>query len=753
MESDTRVTRWQDLQCLDDNFKEQLMNLYHSDLLPLNVRHYLAHWIEAQDWDQASREVSLATVLLQNLLQHVDDQLNHFTQEQEILEQHNFRKFKHDIQAKYQEFPLQLAAIISRILKDEENILSSARQVQQAQADEVPETTMETGSQIYIRNRVVDVRNRMQTVIKEVKSMELTQEAFDFRFNTFKAQGATEPQKEIQVLLQATLNKLDQMRKNIVDALKELLGRFETLLNFLREELGEWARQQQRQYIGAPVSTSVTQLESWITATAVSLFHLRQVLKSLMELSCKLTYDNDPLKLDPAILERRTTELISCLLASAFVVENQPIMSSPIKRPLVLKTNVQFSVRTRFLVKLPELNHVMTVTAVIDKNPPKESGYRRFNVLGTLSKVLNMDDVHKEGLTAEFKHLTLKEQKAGVGGKGGKGINDSSLAVTEELHNISFIMKFNYQGLLLDLETSTLPLVIISNVSQIPSGWASMLWFNMLCSDTKNLLFFSNPPAASWTQLGEVLSWQFSSTTKRGLDEDQLSMLAEKLCGNKNSVSWSKFCKDNMPNSSFTFWTWIDGILQLIQTHLENIWNDGLVMGFVSRKKEKSLLKKKMDGTFLLRFSESCRDGGITFTWVEFQGEEYNIRSVQPYTKTDLSSIPLTEIIRNFQLMAEENIPENPLKYLYPDIKKDIAFGKYYEHRSEVTNEYKKYLERRLIMVSARQTDNNQMPQVDNEWGLDQPDFGTVNLPSLEPLLIHDCDPMMPMIPFDSLED
>lgn len=39
-------------------------------------------------------------------------------------------------------------------------------------------------------------------------------------------------------------------------------------------------------------------------------------------------------------------------------------------------------------------------------------------------------------------------------------------------------------------------------------------------------------------------------------------------------------------------------------------------MGFVSKGKEKSLLKKKQRGTFLLRFSESVI-GGITFSWVE----------------------------------------------------------------------------------------------------------------------------------------
>lgn len=40
-------------------------------------------------------------------------------------------------------------------------------------------------------------------------------------------------------------------------------------------------------------------------------------------------------------------------------------------------------------------------------------------------------------------------------------------------------------------------------------------------------------------------------------------------------------------------------------------------MGFISKEREKALLSDKCPGTFLLRFSESSREGAITFTWVE----------------------------------------------------------------------------------------------------------------------------------------
>lgn len=47
----------------------------------------------------------------------------------------------------------------------------------------------------------------------------------------------------------------------------------------------------------------------------------------------------------------------------------------------------------------------------------------------------------------------------------------------------------------------------------------------------QNLAFFCNPPRATWSQLSEVLSWQFSTLAGHGLNREQLSMLGEKLLG------------------------------------------------------------------------------------------------------------------------------------------------------------------------------------------------------------------------------
>ncbi|XP_042620389.1 signal transducer and activator of transcription 1-like [Cyprinus carpio] len=75
-------------------------------------------------------------------------------------------------------------------------------------------------------------------------------------------------------------------------------------------------------------------------------------------------------------------------------------------------------------------------------------------------------------------------------------------------------------------QITCLPVVVlVSGISWLFSAWGS----NILCSEPHNLTFFLNPPQGKWEQLSKVLSWKFSSVTKRALNSEQLRMLADKL--------------------------------------------------------------------------------------------------------------------------------------------------------------------------------------------------------------------------------
>lgn len=52
-----------------------------------------------------------------------------------------------------------------------------------------------------------------------------------------------------------------------------------------------------------------------------------------------------------------------------------------------------------------------------------------------------------------------------------------------------------------------------------------------VCLFVQDIKFFANCPVAAWPQFGEMLSWQFLSATKRGLNDDQLEMIAYRMFG------------------------------------------------------------------------------------------------------------------------------------------------------------------------------------------------------------------------------
>uniref|UniRef100_A0A8C9ZKE9 Signal transducer and activator of transcription n=1 Tax=Sander lucioperca TaxID=283035 RepID=A0A8C9ZKE9_SANLU len=672
------MAQWCQLQMLDCKYLEQVDQLY-DDSFPMDIRQYLSKWIESIDWDTVAIQDSLATIRFHDLLAQLDDQHSRFALENNFLLQHNIRKIKRNLQDRFQEDPVHMAMIISRNLKEEQKILECAKSTEQEGEGMVSAMVVEKQK---LDNKVKEIKDRVQVADQNIKNLEDLQDEYDFKVNTLKnrenemnSMTPKELEKE-KMTVGRMCFELKAKRQDVVTQLSDLLNVAQALLSdLISEELPEWKQRQQIACIGGPPNACVDQLQNWFTAVAESLQQVRQHHKKLQELEQKFTYDNDPITKQKDYLESRALDLLKNLLSNSLVVERQPCMPTHPQRPLVLKTGVQFTVKLRFLVKLQEFNYQLRVKAVFDK-------FRKFNILGTNTKVMNMEESNGS-LAAEFRHLFHRVCVCVC--------FQGPLIVTEELHSLSFEseLQVNQSGLNIKLEATSLPVVVISNVCQLPSGWASILWYNMLSTEPKNLKFFLTPPAAKWSQLSEVLSWQFSSVTKRGLSQEQLNMLADKLLGAKaqrnpeGQIPWVKFCK-SANEKSFPFWLWIEGILDLIKRHLLSLWNDGSIMGFISKEREKGLLSDKCPGTFLLRFSESSREGAITFTWIEHDVHDKPLfHSVEPYTKKELSAVSLPDIIRTYKVMAAENIPENPLRFLYPNIPKDKAFGKYYPKPSE----------------------------------------------------------------------
>ncbi|XP_062390524.1 signal transducer and activator of transcription 1b [Sardina pilchardus] len=685
------MSQWSMLQQLDSRYLEQVDQLY-DDTFPMEIRQYLSQWIESHDWESVATSDSLATVRFHDLLAQLDDQYSRFALENNFLLQHNIRKIKRNLQEHYQEYPMTMAMLICNALQEEKKILNIAIKTEEGAASAQSNNSMGSKHR-ELDNKVSRLRKMVQDTEIDIKSLEDLQDEHDFKKKTIQNRDQepngvkTLDNKREEMQIKEMFIKLKVKREHVVQQVAESLTVTEHIqFSLITEELPDWKRRQQVACIGGPPNTCLDQLQSWLTSVAESLKQVRQQLRKLQELVQKYTYEQDPIALGVNALEERAMLLLKNLIVSSLVVERQPCMPTHPQRPLVIKTQVQFTVKLRLLVKLPELNCQLKVKVQFDKDVVERNtvrGFRKFNILGTNTKVMNMEESNGS-LAAEFRHLQLRELRAT-----GNRTNEGPLIVAEELHTICFETQLNLPGQSpIDLATTSLPVVVISNVAQMPSAWASVLWYNMLTSEPKNLSFFLSPPVASWGQLSEVLCWQFSSITKRGLNNDQLSMLGDKLLGRdaggspEGQVPWTKFCKSS--DRGFSFWLWMDSILDLIKRHLLSLWNDGFIMGFVSKEREKVLLRDKSPGTFLLRFSESSKEGAITFTWVEHTiSDGPKVHAVEPYTKKELAAISFPDILRNYKVMAENNLPINPLLYLYPNTPKDNAFGRYYSRPTE----------------------------------------------------------------------
>uniref|UniRef100_A0A8C1ETS3 Signal transducer and activator of transcription n=1 Tax=Cyprinus carpio carpio TaxID=630221 RepID=A0A8C1ETS3_CYPCA len=707
------MAQWNQLQQLETRYLEQLYHLY-SDSFPMELRQFLAPWIESQDWAYAANKESHATLVFHNLLGEIDQQYSRFLQENNVLYQHNLRRIKQHLQSKYLEKPMEIARIVARCLWEEQRLLQTA-------------TTAHC-----LTLSVQDMEQKM-------KMLENLQDDFDFNYKTLKSAGGMICSCSCHFVLSQITSITDKISSNLLrfrvvpgpewkqpgskvqhrfSVLQQIVTEMAGLLsamdfvqkNLTDEELADWKRRQQIACIGGPPNICLDRLETWITSLAESQLQIRQQIKKLEELQQKVSYKGDPIIQHRPALEEKIVDLFRNLMKSAFVAERQPCMPMHPDRPLVIKTGVQFTTKVRWVHT--EVSHKEKMSRhKLYISPSSLSGYfsRKFNILGTNTKVMNMEESNNGSLSAEFKHLTLREQRCG---NGGRTNSDASLIVTEELHLITFETEVYHQGLKIDLETHSLPVVVISNICQMPNAWASILWYNMLTNHPKNVNFFTKPPVGTWDQVAEVLSWQFSSTTKRGLTIEQLTTLAEKLLGpcvnySGCQITWAKFCKENMAGKGFSFWVWLDNIIDLVKKYILALWNEGYIMGFISKERERAILSPKPPGTFLLRFSESSKEGGITFTWVEKDiNGKTQIQSVEPYTKQQLNSMSFAEIIMGYKIMDATNILVSPLVYLYPDIPKEEAFGKYCRPEAQPDTEFpdpgliQPYLKTKFICVT-----------------------------------------------------
>uniref|UniRef100_A0A3Q2CPG1 Signal transducer and activator of transcription n=1 Tax=Cyprinodon variegatus TaxID=28743 RepID=A0A3Q2CPG1_CYPVA len=682
------MAMWIQAQQLQGDALHQMQALYGQHF-PIEVRHYLAQWIESQPWDSVdldnTGEEAKAKRLLDSLVAELQRKAQLQGGEDGFLLKIKLGHYADQFKSTYDRCPFELVRCIKHILQSEQRLVQEASCGGRAQA-------MDTLSQRHqqINQAFEELRLATQETENELRKLQHSQEYFIIQYQEnlrIQAQLTSLPsvplaerkQREaalqskratVEAWLAREASTLQKYRLDLAEQHQKTLGllrKQQTLI--LDEELIQWKRRQQLAGNGGPHEGGLDVLQSWCEKLADMIWQNRQQIRRCEHLTQQLPL---PGSMEDLLtkLNADITDIISALVTSTFIIEKQP--------PQVLKTQTKFAATVRLLVggKLNVHMNPPQVKAVIVSELQAKALLKNESTHSESSgDILNNNCVmeyHQATgtLSANFRNMSLKRIK--------RSDRRGAESVTEEKFTILFESQFSIGGneLVFHVKTLSLPVVVIVHGSQDNNATATVLWDNAFAEPGR--VPFLVPDKVLWTQLCETLDMKYKAEmhSGRGLTEDNLVFLAQKAFSSSSNnpedyrnmtISWAQFNRENLPGRSFTFWQWFDGVVELMKKHLKPHWNDGAILGFVNKQQAQDMLLSKPNGTFLLRFSDS-EIGGITIAWTEDDPQQWLVWNLLPYTTKDFSIRSLADRISDL----------NHLLFLYPDRAKDEVFSKYY---------------------------------------------------------------------------
>merc|ERR1711860_434380 len=336
-------------------------------------------------------------------------------------------------------------------------------------------------------------------------------------------------------------------------------------------------------------------IQEWCEGLAEIVWNLKQQVKQLQNLFEKIIAGQTSNDLKQLL--ERVTEALTNLVTGTFIIEKQP--------PQVMKTNTRFTATVRLLVG-GVLNVHMAAPSVSVSIVSENQA----------NQLLVSNSSATKQVSVSFRNLQLKKIK--------RTEKKGTESVMDEKFSVLFWTEFTVGDLKFQLWTLSLPVVVIVHGNQEPQALATVTWDNAFAEWGRRP--FVVPDKVTWGQVSNALNMKWTHACGSNLTDENLYYLACKAFRNNTLpqnldeinqlvLTWPLFCKDALPERNFTFWEWFYRILILTQTHMQKLWMEGFVKGFITKQAAESLLMNKPSGTFLLRFSDS-ELGGVTIAYV-----------------------------------------------------------------------------------------------------------------------------------------
>uniref|UniRef100_A0A673KK38 Signal transducer and activator of transcription n=1 Tax=Sinocyclocheilus rhinocerous TaxID=307959 RepID=A0A673KK38_9TELE len=717
---------WIQAQQLQGDALHQMQSLYGQHF-PIEVRHYLAQWLEAQPWDaidlENQQDEFKAKRLLDGLIQELQRKAEHQMGEDGFL-----LKIKLGHYSSYDPCPLELVRCVKHILYTEQRLVQEASNASSPGLGPVDGTPQRYQQ---INQTFEELRVMTQDTENDLRKLQHSQEYFIIQYQEslrIQAQlsslasippaervqresGLQSRKSTLEAWLTREANTLQKYRQELAEKHQRtlaLLRKQQTVI--VDDELIQWKRRQQLAGNGGPSEGGLDILQAWCEKLADMIWQNRQLIRRVEHLTQQLPIPGPTEEL-LTDLNATVTDIISALVTSTFIIEKQP--------PQVLKTQTKFSATVRLLVggKLNVHMNPPQVKATIISEQQAKALLKNENTRNDSSgEILNNNCVmeyHQTTgtLSAHFRTMSLKRIK--------RSDRRGAESVTEEKFTVLFESQFSVGGneLVFHVKTLSLPVVVIVHGSQDNNATATVLWDNAF-SETGRVPFVV-PDKVLWPQLCEALNMKYKSEVQsdRGLSEDNLVFLAQKAFSSSSNntedycnmtITWSQFNRESLPGRNFTFWQWFDGVIELMKRHLKSHWNDGAILGFLNKQQAQDMLMSKPNGTFLLRFSDS-EIGGITIAWVAENPNkaERMVWNLMPFTTKDFSIRSLADRISDL----------NHLLFLYPNQPKEEVFSRYCTppNSKAVGDGYVKPEIKQVVKV-----ENDSMLDTEGEFDLDE---------------------------------
>ncbi|XP_075951385.1 signal transducer and activator of transcription 6 isoform X1 [Anarhichas minor] len=644
------------LQCLPD---DTINNLYPPSAFPIEVRHFLAEWIERQRWDDFALEnveqESQARALLDqtiSMLQSIAQQNGNVVDRMKLMQiSRNMTMFQQD--------SLQFTVMVREILTKERVLLGTPAQMpnppQFQQYPNIESSFPNMQDVDHLVLKVIEVQDIRQKMHQLQEELNWERQNYERLQGPIQQNGLDHTKSEIQKLqnhiqkleynVKAMATKRFQLLKECVDCLDQCQTR-------LISRLKAWRWDQHKATIGQPFDENLNPLQTWC----------EQLLGVNGKLRQELMLIGEPIP----ELEERLGKLLQVLIESSLVVDRQP--------PQVIKTQSKFSTTVRYLLgeKVAPGKPVVLKAQIINELQARNLSSVPGDNVGELinNTAILEHNTSSKSTCATFRNMSIKKIK--------RADRKGSESVTEEKFALLFSTEINITGCDTPyrIQMISLPVVVIVHGSQDHNALATIIW-DCAFSEPDRVPFMVSE-RVPWRMMYSTLNSKFTSEvlTHHNLDQYNQHFLAQKIFDKPDFaddfsnilVTWAQFNKEVLPGRPFTFWQWFEGVMELTKKHLREYWSEGLIFGFIGKQHLHLILKDRPNGTFLLRFSDS-EIGGITIAYVSATDNGgQKIQNIQPFTKRDLEIRSLGDRIRDI----------DHITYLYPEFPKHEVFKKFY---------------------------------------------------------------------------